>query len=112
MPRVKSFFDDKSGIAEMDFSIFLIWGLWDTLLTAVLVFIFWLFKNSFGLNQKTILISSIFVWLAVFVIFWVATANMGLADWNALLMILPLAWFEMYIGTWIASKLYKRNENK
>ena len=109
MPGVKSFFDDKSGIAEMDFNIFLIWGLWDTLLTGVLVFIFWLFAKSFGNNKKSILGSSTFVWLAVFVIFWVATANMSLSEWSILLITLPLAWFEMLIGTWIAAILYKSN---
>lgn len=108
MPRVKSFFEDRSGIAEMDLNVFLIWGLWDTLLTGVLVFVFWLFTKSFGNNKITVLGSSTFVWLAVFIIFWVAIANMGLSEWSILLITLPLAWFEMLIGTWIVSILYKK----
>ena len=106
MPRVRSFFNHKIGVAEMDLSIFSIWGFWDTLLTAILVFIFWLYAKTFGNNNKSILISATIVWLAVFVIFWVATANMGLSNWGILLITLPLSLLEMIVGTWIASKLY------
>lgn len=109
MPGVKSYFQDQSGIAAMDLGIFLIWGFWDTLLTAVLVFIFWLYAKSFGNNNKSVLISGLIVWLSVFVIFWVATANMGLSSWKTLLITLPLSLLEMLVGAWIASKLYATN---
>lgn len=108
MPRVKSFFDNKTGVAEMDLGIFAIWGFWDTLLTAVLVFVFWLFSKSYGFNTKSALISGTIVWSAVFVIFWVATANMGLSDWNILLITLPLSLLEMVVGALIALKLYSK----
>lgn len=112
MPRVKSFFDDRQGIADMDYSIFAIWGLWDTLLTGVLVFAFWLYSRVFGNSNRSVMISGTLVWLAVFVIFWVATANMGLSEWKILWITLPLSWLEMVIGAWIASKLYKKYENE
>jgi len=108
MPKVKSFFNNKEGVAEMDWGIFTIWGLWDTLLTAVLVFIFWLYAKSFGFNLRSVLVSSTIVWSSIFVIFWVATANMGLSDWDSLLVILPLCWLEMVIGAWISLKLYQK----
>ena len=108
-PRVKSFFEDKAGIAEMDWGIFAIWGFWDTLLTAVLVFIFWLYSKSYGFNIKSVMISGTIVWSAVFVIFWVATANMGLSDWRILLITLPLSWLEMVVGAWIALKLFSKS---
>lgn len=108
MPRLKAIFDSKTGVAEMDWIIFTIWGFWDTLLTAVLVFIFWLYSKSYGFNIKSAVISGSIVWGAVFVIFWVATANMGLSDWNMLLITLPLSWFEMVVGAWIALKLYNK----
>tara|TARA_R110002126_G_scaffold236965_1_gene380530 strand:- start:2524 stop:2862 length:339 start_codon:yes stop_codon:yes gene_type:complete len=111
MPRVKSFFDNKSGVADMDFGIFAIWGFWDTLLTGVLVFVFWLYTEVFGNSNRSVLISGTIVWLAVFVIFWVATANMGLSEWNILWITLPVSWLEMIVGAWIASKLYKKYEN-
>ncbi|WP_271783171.1 hypothetical protein [Aquimarina algiphila] len=106
MSRIKSFFENKAGIAEMDVGIFSIWGLWDTLLTAVLVFTFWLYTQTFENTLKSVLIAGTIVWLAVFVIFWVATANMGLSDWNILLITLPLSWLEMIVGAWIAFRLY------
>lgn len=106
MERTKAFFPNQEGVAEMNLGIFSIWGFWDTLLTAVMVFVFWLCTNVFGNNIRTILLSATFVWAAVFVIFWVATANMGLADWNILWITLPLSWIELIIGAWIVSKLY------
>ena len=112
MPRTKEFFNHREGIAEMNGTIFTIWGLWDTLLTAILVFIFWLYAKSFEFNLKSVLISGTLVWFAVFVIFWVATVNMGLSSWSTLLIALLLSWIEMIVGTFITYKLYKKNENK
>jgi len=106
IPRIQTYLDNKEGVAVMDLGIFSIWGLWDTLLTTVLVFVFWLYSKVFGNNQTSIFVSGTIVWLAVFVIFWVATANMGLTSWNILFITLPLSWLEMIIGTWVASRLY------
>ncbi|WP_343485826.1 hypothetical protein [Allomuricauda sp. d1] len=106
MPRTKAFFQGRAGVAEMDWGIFAIWAFWDTLLTAVLVLGFWLFAQVFGNTLKTATVSGTFIWASVFVIFWVATANMGLADWKILWITLPLSWLEMVVGAFIASKLY------
>ena len=111
MPRVKLFFDHKQGVADMDMGIFAIWGFWDTLLTGILVFVFYLYSSVFGTSNRSVLISGTIVWFAVFVIFWVATANMGLSEWKILWITLPLSFLEMVVGTWIASKLYKTYEN-
>ena len=109
MPRVKAFFQDRSGIAEMDWSIFSIWGFWDTLLTGILVFIFWLYARSFGNTPKSVFVAGTLVWAAIFVIFWVASANMGLSSWKILLITLPLSLVEMWVGAWMASWLYRSN---
>jgi len=111
MPRVKLFFDNKLGVADIDLCIFVIWGFWDTLLTGILVFIFWLYSEVFDDSNRSVLISGTITWLAVFVIFWMATANMGLSKWNILWIVLPLSWLEIIAGTWIASKLYKKYKN-
>lgn len=110
-PLVKSFFGDKRGVADMDLGIFAIWGLWDTLLTGVLVFVYWLYSRVFGNSIRSVLISGTIVWLAVFVIFWVATANMGMSEWSTLWITLPLSWLEMVVGAWIVSKIYNNYEN-
>ena len=112
VPKMKSFFDNKEGVVGMNLKIFAIWGFWDTLLTAILVFIFWLYSRTFGNSLSSIFTASTLVWLSVFVIFWIATANMGLADWNMLWIALPLSWIEMFVGAFIASKLYKKLENE
>ncbi len=105
-PRVQTYFDGQEGIAEMNAWIFTIWGFWDTLLSGLLVFIFWLCASAFGNSGKTVFLSGTFTWLAVFVIFWVACANMGLSPWSVLFIALPLSLAEMLIGAWLASKLY------
>jgi len=33
---------------------------------------------------------------------------MGLSEWNLLWITLPLSWLEIFIATFIASKLYRR----
>ncbi len=111
MPRVKLFFDNKLGIVDMDFTIFAIWGFWDTILTGILVFVFWLYSEVFGNSNRSVLISSTIVWIAIFVVFWIAIANMGMSSWHILWITLPLSWLEMIVGTWITSKLYKKYEH-
>jgi energy-coupling factor transporter transmembrane protein EcfT len=108
MQRTKSFFPNRNNIAEMDLKIFAIWGIWDTILTAIIVYIFWLYSKIYGNTNRSVFISGTVVWIAVFVIFWVATANMGLSSWSILLITLPLSWFELIVGSYIASKLYKK----
>jgi len=111
MPRLTSYFSNKPDVADMDLNIFTIWSFWDTLLTGGLVFIYWLYSKVFGSSNQSVLISGTFTWLVVFVIFWIATANMGLSEWKILMITLPLSWLEMIVGTWIACKLYKKYEN-
>jgi len=108
MPSVKTFFYNKEDVALIDWNIFTIWTFWDTLLTAILVFVFWLYARSFECTAKSAIVSGTVVWCAVFVIFWVATANMGLAKWQTVFIVLPLCWVEMIIGALIAYKLYKK----
>ena len=105
-PRIKAFFGDRIVIGEMELSNALIWGLWDTLLTIVLVFIYWLTANTFGKNFKSIFISATITAVATLGIFWIATVNTGLGEWSTAFIVFPVAWIEMIIGAWIASKLY------
>lgn len=108
-PRMEAFFGDRIAIGEMGISNALIWGLWDMLLTAVLVFIFWLTAKAFGNNSKSILISATVTCFATLGIFWIATVNTGLGEWSTAFIIFPIAWVEMIIGAWIASKLYTKD---
>jgi len=105
-PRMKAFFENKVAIGDMELSNALIWGFWDTLLAACLVFIFWLTAKAFKNNFKSILISATVTCTATLGIFWVATVNTGLGEWSTAFIVFPIAWIEMIIGAWIASKLY------
>lgn len=110
MPMTKNYWQDTShAVAEMNLVIFSIWGLWDTLLTAILVFVVWLYGQVFGRSIRSILTSASLVWVAIFVIFWVASANMGLSNWQILWVALPLSWIEMVVGGWISTRLYVSN---
>lgn len=110
-PKMMAFFGDKIVIGQMELSNMLIWGLWDTILTLILVFITWLVINTFGNKIKSAIISGTVTSLATIGIFWIANVNTGLGDWSTAAVIFPLAWLEMIIGALIASKLYARNKS-
>ena len=78
-------------VADMNLAIFVIWGLWDTLLTALCVFLFWMCASVFGNNSKAVLLSGFISWCFFFLLFWVGLANMNLATWSYLFVVLPLA---------------------
>jgi len=111
-PRMEAFFDGRItliGLDQFSLGVALVWGVWDTLLTAVLVFIFWLCAQAFGNNLKSIVISGTTTSFATIGIFWIATVNTGLGDWATAFILFPLAWVELVVGALIASKLYARN---
>ncbi len=96
-------------VADMNITIFLIWGVWDTLLTGLFVFLFWLCSQVFGNNGKSIVITSLVSWCFFFLLFWVGMANMSLSSWSFLIIVLPLALLETTVAAFITSKLYARN---
>ena len=105
-PEMHQYLSTVPNVADMNWGIFLIWGLWDTLLTALYVFLFWLCAQVFGNNIKSILISGFISWCFFFLLFWVGLANMNLSSWGYLLIVLPLALIETLVAAFIASKLY------
>ncbi|MEL6253826.1 MAG: hypothetical protein AAFR87_17590 [Bacteroidota bacterium] len=108
MPRMKAYWEGIPGIAEMNLGIFSIWGVWDTLLTGLVVFMFWIYSKVFGKKAYAIINSATLAWLFSFVIFWVAAANMGYTDWSLLWITLPLSWLELVVANWMASRLFER----
>lgn len=107
-PEMHEYLSTVPNVANMNFAIFAIWGLWDTLLTALYVFLFWLCANVFGNNVKSILISGVMSWCFFFLLFWVGMANMNLSNWGYLLIVLPLALIETLIAAYIISRLYSQ----
>jgi len=108
MPRAKSFWNDLESVADMNFLIFGIWGFWDTILTAMTVFLYWLYTQRFGNNISSVLASAVLAWVFFFVLFWIGTANMGYSDWSIMWITLPLSLIELIIANFIAFKLYNR----
>ncbi|WP_068471599.1 hypothetical protein [Saccharicrinis aurantiacus] len=110
-PLMEEFFAGRIPIGAMEVSNALIWGAWDTLLTLILVFVYWLCAVAFGQNVKAILISGTTTALATIGIFWIASVNTGLGEWSTAAILFPIAWAEMIIGAAIAAKLYARATN-
>ena len=106
-PRMESFFEGKMVIGQMALKNMVVWTLWDTLLTIILVFIFWLCAKAFGNTTKAIFISATVTAWATIGIFWIATVNTGLGEWSTGFLAILFAWIGLLIGAFIASKLYK-----
>lgn len=110
IPRVKNYWNHLEEVANMNWLIFGIWGVWDTILTAMTVVLFWLYAERFGNNLKSAFYSAVLAWIFFFVLYWMGVANMGYSDWSILWLTLPLSLFELVIANIIASSVYKRLE--
>lgn len=100
---------DGGEIMEATGFVLVIWMIWGTLLSSLTVFLYWMYANIFGNSLQTILKSATISWAFVFVLFWMGISNMGLSEWNLLWITLPLSWLEVFIATYIASKLYRKH---
>ena len=107
-PMMEAFYAGKLAVGPMAVSNALIWGIWDTILASTLVFIYWLCAQSFGHNVKSVIISATVTCMATLGVFWIGSVNSGLGTWEMAYTLVPIAWFEMIIGAFIASKLLVR----
>lgn len=87
--------------APMNLSVFLIWGIWDTILVAAATTIPWLALTVFGPTLRHTIIAGTGVWLTVFGLLWIGIWNMNLTSLPVLLVALPLAWVEMTVAAFI-----------
>ncbi|WP_299043265.1 hypothetical protein [uncultured Tateyamaria sp.] len=101
MPMMRDAFPEVPDIAPMNLPVFLIWGLWDTILVLAATFIPWLALRQFGGTTRTALIAGTGVWVTIFGILWLGLFNMYLATIGILLAALPLAWLEMVVAALI-----------
>jgi hypothetical protein len=107
MPKMREHLAVVPNVAPMNWWVFSIWGVWDTILTASIVFITWLCLKTYGRGTKTIFVAGLTSWATLFLLFWVGMVNMNLSDPDLLLFTLPLSWIETTIGAWIAARLLK-----
>lgn len=106
MPETRQFLSMVPDIAPMNWSVFLIWGVWDTVLTASIVFMFWLVAQVFGNNGRSVVVAGLASWTFFFVLFWVGLYNMSLTSLSLAAVALPLALLETIVASFIASRLY------
>jgi hypothetical protein len=97
MPMMRHAMASVPDVAPMNITVFLIWGLWDTLLFVVVAIIAWLCHERFGGGLRHALGVGTLLWATIFCVFWIAAWNMNLTAPRVLLVALPLAWIEMVV---------------
>jgi len=101
MPMMRDAFSMVPDAAPMNLPVFMIWGVWDTILVFAATAICWMIQDRFGRKPITVILSGTFVWATIFVILWLGLWNMNLAPINVVLVALPLAWLETVIAAFI-----------
>lgn len=98
MPMMREALPMVPGVAPMNLPVFLVWGVWDTILVLATSFLSWLVLEKFGAQISIALAAGTVIWATVFVIFWLGLFNMNLAPISVIGIALTLAWIEMVIA--------------
>ncbi len=101
MPMMRDAFPMLPDVAPMNLPVFMIWGLWDTILVLTATLIPWMAMKVFGASAMRAVAYGSGVWMAMFVILWLGLYNMNLATPAVLAFALPLAWLEMVVAALI-----------
>lgn len=109
MPMMREALPSLPHVAPMNLPVFMVWGLWDTILILVATFVPWMAMQVFGASFRRAVIYGTGVWLSVFVILWLGLFNMNLATPQILAIALPLAWLEMVVAAVIVWWCAQRN---
>ena len=110
MPMMRDAFPMLPDVAPMNVSVFLIWGVWDTILVITATLLPWMAMKVFGASLLRAISYGTGVWMAVFGILWLGLYNMNLAPVNVLAVALPLAWAEMVVASLIVWRFWERDE--
>jgi hypothetical protein len=109
MPMMRKSMGVVPDVAPMSVPVFLIWGIWDTILIAVTTGFSWLMLERFGASARVAVAAGTCVWAAVFLLFWAGLWNMNLAKPAVMLVALPLAWIELVIAALIVRCAMRRS---
>ncbi|MEL7313156.1 MAG: hypothetical protein AAFN07_16685 [Pseudomonadota bacterium] len=101
MPMMREAFPTVPDVAPMSVPVFLVWGLWDTIVVLAATLVPWIASRAFGSSILHFVGYGTGVWLGVFVVLWLGLLNMNLATANVLFVALPLAWIEMIVAALI-----------
>ncbi|MEM7641044.1 MAG: hypothetical protein AAF366_00785 [Pseudomonadota bacterium] len=108
MPMMRAAFPMVPDVAPMTLPVFLVWGLWDTILVVSVTAMSWLAVERFGATVTVALAAGSFAWMSIFVILWLGLFNMNLATGPILAVALPLAWLEMAVAALIVRWAVRR----
>ncbi|MGI6856240.1 hypothetical protein [Mesorhizobium sp. 1B3] len=89
-------------VAPMNLAVFVSWGIWDTVLSAMTVLTYWLYAQVFGPSVRSAVVAGTISWLSSFVFFWHAFANLNLATVADLIVEPSLSWVELVVASLIA----------
>ncbi|KZK98773.1 MULTISPECIES: hypothetical protein [unclassified Pseudovibrio] len=101
MPLMRSSLPQLQDVAPMNLPVFMIWGVWDTVLVLAATGLSWVLLERFGPTIRNALYAGSAIWATIFVILWLGLWNMNLATTQVVLTTLPLAWLEMLIAALI-----------
>jgi hypothetical protein len=107
MPMMREALHAIPDVAPMNLGVFLIWGVWDTILVAMTMLFYWLYTARFGSSLGSVLAAGTLNWLFFFVLFWLGMMNMRLAQLDMLAIVLPPAWLECVIACGIARVCFR-----
>lgn len=99
MPMMREAFPGLSDVAPMNLPVFLVWGVWDTIVVIAATVLPWMAQKVFGASPLRAAVYGTGVWLAIFVTLWLGLYNMNLASLAVLAVALPLAWLEMVVAS-------------
>ncbi|KZL26457.1 hypothetical protein [Pseudovibrio sp. Ad37] len=101
MPLMRSSLPQIHDVAPMNLLVFMIWGVWDTVLVLAATGLSWVLLERFGPTIRNALYTGSAIWATIFVILWLGLWNMNLATTQVALTALPLAWVEMIVAALI-----------
>lgn len=101
MPMMRAALPNVGNVAPMNVPVFLVWGLWDTILLVFSTLVTTLWLIVFGSGFRQAVLAGIALWAGIFGIFWIAMLNMNLAPPAIAALALPLALVEMIVAALI-----------
>lgn len=101
MPMMRDALPTLDNVAPMSWSIFAIWGLWDTILVFCVTGFVWIYLERFGTTTSNALAAGSFAWLGIFCILWIGLYNMNLTSLPVVGVALALSWIELAIAAMI-----------
>ncbi len=104
MPMMRDALPTLENVAPMSWTIFLIWGVWDTILIFCVTGFFWIYLERFGCSMMSAIAGASFAWLGIFVILWLGLYNMNLTNLSVVGVALLLSWIELVVAALIVRR--------